>query len=207
MLENGMLEAGTKLVVASHNEGKVREISELLSPFGLEVVSAAKLGLPEPVEDGETFAANALIKAQAAAQKSGLVALSDDSGLAVDALDGAPGIYSARWAGEAKDFALAMRNVEEAMAAKGAKTPKDRKAHFVCALCLAKPTGTHEIYLGRVDGVMVWPPRGNNGFGYDPVFQCKGYDITFGEMEPDAKHTISHRADAFAKMIKAQFSA
>jgi len=200
-----MLEPGSKLVVASHNKGKVREIGELLKPYGLEVVSAGELGLPEPVEDGETFAANALIKAKAVAEKSGLVALSDDSGLAVDALDGAPGIYSARWAGEAKDFALAMRNVEEALAAKGAKRPEQRRAHFVCALCLATPEGTHEIYEGRVDGTLVWPPRGENGFGYDPVFQCEGYDITFGEMEPEAKHAISHRADAFAKMIKAQF--
>ncbi len=200
-----MLEAGTKLVVASHNAGKVREIGELLEPFGLEVISAGELGLPEPVEDGDTFAANALIKALAAAEASGFVALSDDSGLAVDALDGAPGIYSARWAGESKDFALAMRNVEEALAAKGAKTDDQRRAHFVCSLCLAKPDGTHEIYEGRVDGALVWPPRGENGFGYDPVFQCDGYDITFGEMEPDAKHAISHRANAFKKMIKAQF--
>lgn len=200
-----ILKPGTKLVVASHNQGKVREIGHLLEPFGLEVVSAGDLNLPEPVEDGETFAANALIKARAAAEKSGLVALSDDSGLAVDALEGAPGIYSARWAGDGKDFALAMRNVEEALAGKGAKTPDQRKAHFVCALCLVEPDGSHEIYEGRVDGTLVWPPRGENGFGYDPVFQCDSYDITFGEMEPDAKHAISHRAAAFKKMIKAQF--
>lgn len=202
-----MLEPGSKLVVASHNQGKVREIGVLLEPFGLEVISAGELGLPEPVEDGETFAANALIKAQAAAEKSGLVALSDDSGLAVDALDGAPGIYSARWAGDGKDFALAMRNVEEALAAKGAKLPEQRRAHFVCALCLATPDGQHEIYEGRVDGTLIWPPRGENGFGYDPVFQCDDHDITFGEMDPDAKHAISHRANAFAKIIKAQFGA
>jgi len=200
-----MLEPASKLVVASHNQGKVREISALLQPYGLEVISAGELGLPEPVEDGDTFAANALIKAKAAAQKSGLVALSDDSGLVVDALDGAPGIYSARWAGDGKDFALAMRNVEEALAAKGAKTPDQRRAHFVCALCLATPDGACEVYEGRVDGTLIWPPRGKNGFGYDPVFQCDGYDITFGEMDPQAKHAISHRADAFAKMIKAQF--
>lgn len=200
-----MLEAGGKLVVASHNAGKVREIGELLAPYHMQVMSAAELGLPEPVEDGATFAANALIKARSAAEKSGFMALSDDSGLAVDALDGAPGIYSARWAGEGKDFALAMRNVEEALSAKGAKTPQDRRAHFVCALCLAAPDGTHAIYEGRVDGTLVWPPRGENGFGYDPVFLCDGYDITFGEMDPAAKHAISHRADAFAKMIKAQF--
>ena len=202
-----MLIAGAKLVVASHNEGKVREIRDLLARHGLNVVSAAELDLPEPVEDGETFAANALIKAKAAAEKSGLVALSDDSGLAVDALDGAPGIYSARWAGEGKDFALAMRNVEEALSAKGAKSPDDRRAHFICALCLAKPDGSHAIYEGRVDGTLVWPPRGENGFGYDPVFQCDDYDITFGEMDPQAKHAISHRADAFEKLIKGQFGA
>jgi len=202
-----MLEAGSKLVVASHNAGKVREIGDLIRPFGLEVISAAELNLPEPVEDGDTFAANALIKAKAAAESSGLVALSDDSGLVVDALDGAPGIYSARWAGEGKDFALAMRNVEEALASKEAKTPEQRRAHFVCALCLAKPDGSHEIYEGRVDGSLIWPPRGKNGFGYDPVFQCDGYDITFGEMEPDAKHAISHRAMAFKKMMEAQFGA
>jgi len=202
-----MLEPGSKLVVASHNQGKVREIGILLGPFGLEVISAGELGLPEPVEDGDTFAANALIKAQAAAEKSGFVALSDDSGLAVDALDGAPGIYSARWAGENNDFALAMRNVEEALAGKGATAPEQRKGHFICALCLATPDGTHEVYEGRIDGTLVWPPRGENGFGYDPVFQCDGYDFTFGEMEPEAKHAISHRSDAFAKMIKAQFGA
>ncbi|HFC05319.1 MAG TPA: RdgB/HAM1 family non-canonical purine NTP pyrophosphatase, partial [Rhizobiales bacterium] len=196
-----------KLVVASHNQGKVREIGELLAPYGLDVVSAGELGLAEPIEDGDTFAANALIKAKAAAEKSGLTALSDDSGLAVDALDGAPGIFSARWAGENSDFALAMRNVEEALAAKGAKLPEQRRAHFVCALCLAGPDGAYEIYEGRVDGTMVWPPRGENGFGYDPVFQADGYDITFGEMEPDAKHAISHRADAFAKLIRARFGA
>ncbi|HFC04940.1 MAG TPA: RdgB/HAM1 family non-canonical purine NTP pyrophosphatase, partial [Rhizobiales bacterium] len=197
--QSAILEAGSKLVVASHNKGKVGEIADLLGPYGLKVISAAELDLPEPVEDGKTFAANALIKAKAAADQSGLVALSDDSGLAVDALDGAPGIYSARWAGDGKDFALAMRNVEEALAAKGAKTPDQRRAHFVCALCLATPDGHHEIYEGRVDGTLVWPPRGENGFGYDPVFLCDGYDITFGEMDPDAKHAISHRADAFKK--------
>ncbi len=200
-----MLERGSKLVVASHNQGKVREIGDLLQPYGLDVISAADLSLPEPIEDGTTFAANALIKAQEAAKSSGFAALSDDSGLAVDALDGAPGIFSARWAGENKDFSLAMRNVEEALTAKGAKSPEQRRAHFVCALCLATPDGEHEIYEGRVDGTLVWPPRGENGFGYDPVFQCDGHDITFGEMDPQAKHAISHRANAFAKMIKAQF--
>lgn len=202
-----MLEAGTKLVVASHNKGKVREIGDLLQPYGLEVVSAADLDLPEPVEDGDSFAANALIKAKSAAEKSGLVALSDDSGLAVDALAGAPGIFSARWAGPDSDFALAMRNVEEALAAKRATAPDQRRAHFVCALCLCRPDGTSQTYEGRVDGTLVWPPRGENGFGYDPVFQADGYAITFGEMEPAAKHAISHRAKAFALLMKDQFGA
>lgn len=200
-----MLKDAKKLVVASHNKGKVREIGDLLTPFGLEVVSAGDLGLPEPVEDGDSFAANALIKAKSAAEKSVLLALSDDSGLVVDALDGAPGIYSARWAGEAGDFTMAMRNIEEALVAKGATTSDQRKAHFVCALCLAAPDGSHKIYEGRVDGTLVWPPRGENGFGYDPMFQGEGYDLTFGEMEPAAKHAISHRANAFALLIKDQF--
>ncbi len=200
-----MLKRGSKLVVASHNQGKVREIGDLIAPFDIKAVSASELGLPEPVEDGKTFAANALIKAQAAASASGLIALSDDSGLAVDALGGDPGIYSARWAGPTKDFSLAMRNVEEALSAKGAITPDQRKAHFVCALCLATPDGEHVIYEGRVDGALVWPPRGKNGFGYDPVFLCDGYDITFGEMEAQAKHAISHRADAFKQLMQAQF--
>ena len=196
------LKPGTRIVVASHNQGKVREINALIEPHGLSAVSAAELGLPEPVEDGKTFAANALIKAQAAAKASGLLALSDDSGLAVNALNGDPGIYSARWAGEEKDFGLAMRNVEEALQAKNAS---DRSAHFVCALCLCTPDGEHEIHEGRVDGKMIWPPRGENGFGYDPSFLPDGYDITFGEMDPDAKHKISHRARAFALLMAKHF--
>ena len=202
-----MLEKGTKLVVASHNKGKVKEIADLIEPFGIDVVSAGELGLPEPVEDGDSFAANALIKALAAAKETGLVALSDDSGLAVDALDGAPGIHSARWAGADKDFNMAMRNIEEAIVAKGATTPQKRGAHFVCALCLCAPDGSHEIYQGTIEGKLVWPPRGKNGFGYDPIFLADGYDITFGEMEPDAKHAISHRANAFKLLMKAQFGA
>lgn len=200
-----MLEAGQTLAVASHNPGKVSEISDLLVPYGLKVVSAGDLGLPEPVEDGDTFAANAAIKAKAAARASGHVALSDDSGLAVDALDGAPGIHSARWAGPEKDFALAMRNVEEALTTKGATMPQDRRAHFVCALCLAAPDGRHTIYEGRVDGTLVWPPRGTKGFGYDPVFLADGLDQTFGEIDPARKHAISHRARAFALMVEDQF--
>ena len=199
------LDPGSKLVVASHNKGKVAEINDLIAPYGLKAVSAGDLGLPEPVEDGKTFADNAIIKARAAASASGLVALSDDSGLAVDALDGAPGIHSARWAGPSKDFAAAMRNLEEALVAKGAIRPEDRKAHFVCALCLAAPDGETEGFEGRVDGTLVWPPRGNAGFGYDPVFLADGHDVTFGEMDPADKHAISHRARAFQLLMKAHF--
>jgi XTP/dITP diphosphohydrolase len=199
------LGAGDRLVVASHNEGKVREINDLIAPFGVEAVSAGALGLPEPEETGLTFADNAVLKASAAAAASGLTALSDDSGLAVDALDGAPGICSARWAGPERDFALAMRNLEEKLQAGGATAPAARKAHFVCALCIAAPAGETEVFEGRVDGQLVWPPRGARGFGYDPVFQPDGYDITFGEMAPDAKHAISHRAVAFGKLIAALF--
>lgn len=199
------LETGERLVVASHNKGKVREINDLIQPFGVEAISAGELDLPEPEETGLTFADNAILKAVAAANSSGLMALSDDSGLAVDALEGAPGIYSARWAGPEKDFSLAMRNIEEKLQASGAITPADRKAHFVCALCVADPDGATEVYEGHVHGQLVWPPRGSKGFGYDPMFQPNGYDITFGEMEPDAKHAISHRAVAFNKLIAALF--
>ena len=199
------LEPGTRIVVASHNRGKVAEINDLIRPFGLSAVSAGELDLPEPVEDGASFAENAIIKAVAASAESGLVALSDDSGLAVDILDGAPGIHSARWAGPEKDFALAMRNLEEAMNARGAVSASERTAHFVCALCLASPDGEHEVFEGRVDGTLVWPPRGRNGFGYDPVFVADGHDITFGEMDPDEKHAMSHRARAFELLMKAHF--
>lgn len=199
------IEPGTTLVVASHNPGKVREINDLVAPFSVKAIAAGELNLPEPEETGTTFAENAILKAKAAAEAAGMVALSDDSGLAVDALDGAPGIYSARWAGPEKDFALAIRNLEEKLQAKGATTPHERSAHFVCALCLAWPDGETEVYEGRVNGTLVWPPRGHKGFGYDPVFQPDGHDITFGEMDPVAKHAISHRADAFNKLIAATF--
>ena len=190
-----------KLVLATHNPGKVREIGTLLAPFGVEVVSAGDLGLPEPVEDGETFAANAEIKARAAAEASGLPALSDDSGLAVAALGGDPGIHSARWAGPDKDFTLAMRTVEDKLSGQD-----DRRAHFVCALALCWPDGHLEVFEGTVNGTLVWPPRGDKGFGYDPVFMGDGYAITFGEMEPAEKHRISHRADAFGKLVAACFA-
>jgi len=192
--------AGGRLVVASHNAGKVREIEDLLRPFDVDCVSAARLGLPEPEETGTTFVANAELKARAAAGASGLPALADDSGLCVAALGGEPGIYSARWAGPGKDFALAMRKVEERLAG-GA----DRRAHFVAALCLAWPDGRAESFVGEVHGELVWPPRGSKGFGYDPMFLPGGAALTFGEMEPDAKHAISHRAIAFAKLVDACF--
>ena len=194
--------AGGKLVIASHNRGKVREIAELLAAFGADVVSAGDRGLDEPEETGESFAANAELKARAAAEASGLPALSDDSGLVVPALGGAPGIHSARWGGEGRDFALAMRKVEEALACKA-----DRRAHFVCALSLCWPDGTCDTFEGTVHGTLVWPPRGECGFGYDPIFVPDGYAVTFGEMEPAAKHAISHRADAFRKLFAACFAA
>ncbi len=196
----------TKLVVASHNEGKVREIRDLLAPFGVTTLSASELGLPEPEETGVTFAQNAALKARAAAQASQMIALADDSGLAVDALGGAPGIYSARW-GElpegGRDFNFAMARVyEEMKAVGGAKT-----AQFICALALSFPDGKTHIYEGKVEGNIVWPPRGTKGFGYDPIFRATGDRQTFAQIDQQEKHAKSHRADAFAKFIKAWFSA
>ena len=187
------------LVVASHNPGKVREINDLLAPLGIETKGAAELGLIEPEETGTTFAANAELKARAAADVSGLPALADDSGLAVAALDGAPGIYSARWAGPNKSFAFAMARVENELKRKGAK---DLTAKFVCALALAEPRGACDIFEGEVQGRLVFPPRGTRGFGYDPIFIAEGMDKTFGEIEPDVKHGMSHRARAFAKLLE-----
>jgi XTP/dITP diphosphohydrolase len=201
-----------RLVIATHNAGKLREMRELLAPFGIEPVSAGELGLPEPDEPGTMYAENAAIKAHAAARASGLPALADDSGVAVDALDGAPGIFSARWAGGAKDFAAAMARVEAELAKRGAATPNLRKAHFVSALCLAWPDGHEEIFEGRIFGTLVWPPRGTLGFGYDPMFQPDGFDRTFGEISSEEKHGISwegepkalsHRARAFVALAKA----
>jgi XTP/dITP diphosphohydrolase len=190
-----------KIVVASHNPGKVREIADLLRPLGIVTVSAGELDLPEPEETETTFEGNARLKAEAAAEASGLAALSDDSGLCVDALGGAPGIFSARWAGPAKDFKIAMQKVEHELRDRYALSPDQRKAHFVCALCLAIPGHEPVVYRGEVHGLMVWPPRGDKGFGYDPVFQPEGHQITFGEMDPDAKHAMSHRARAFALLV------
>jgi len=199
-----------RLIVASHNAGKVREISALVQPFGVETISAGDLGLPEPEETGKTFIANAELKAVASAKAAGDVALADDSGLVVPALDGQPGIYSARWAidpatGE-RDFAYGMKKLWDALDEKG---PTDRSAYFVCVLTLAWPDeggkNHTESFEGRVYGKLVWPTRGEKGFGYDPMFVADGHDITFGEMDPDQKHAISHRADAFSQMIKACF--
>lgn len=193
---------GGRLVIASHNPGKVREIAALLAGHGLEFVSAAELDLPEPEETGTTFVMNAELKARSAADLSGLPALADDSGLCVDALGGDPGIFSARWAGETKDFGVAMERIEAKLAAiDGA----ERSAHFICALALAWPDGYVEWFEGRVDGTLVWPPRGKRGFGYDPMFLPDGGHETFGEMDPDAKHAISHRADAFRQLAEAVF--
>lgn len=189
---------GKKLVIASHNPGKVREIRDLFAAHAVEIIPAGDLGLAEPVEDGESFAANAGIKALAASRASGLPALADDSGLVVPALGGDPGIRSARWAGPGGDFATAMARVEAALPANA-----DRAAYFVCALCLAWPDGHTEVFEGRVHGRLVWPPRGERGFGYDPVFQPDGRGETFGEMDQGEKHAISHRAEAFRKLLAA----
>jgi XTP/dITP diphosphohydrolase len=194
--------ADDRLVIASHNAGKVREIADLLAPYGIAVVPAAELGLDEPAETGTSFTENAVLKARAAAAAAGLPALADDSGLSVRALGGVPGIHSARWAGPAGDFHAAMRRVEREIA-----NQEDRHAHFVCVLALCWPDGHCETFEGRVDGTLVWPPRGERGFGYDPVFLPDGGAETFGEMEPDAKHAISHRARAFHRLTAACFGA
>ena len=188
------LAAGERLVVASHNPGKLVEIEELLAPFGIVTVGAAALGLPEPEETGQTFEENALLKARAAATASGLVAIADDSGLVVPALAGAPGIYSARWAGPGKDFRVAMRRVERELG------DGDNRAHFVAVLALAWPDGREAIFRGEAHGQLRFPPSGERGFGYDPIFVPDGCDETFGEMDPNLKHRISHRAHAFAKL-------
>jgi len=196
---------GTRLVVASHNPGKVSEIRELVAPWGLSVVSAADLRLPEPEETGSTFKANAEIKALAAASAAGLPALSDDSGLEVDMLDGAPGVHSARWAGPGKDFKLAMHCVAEQVRERGGWVQRPGpRANFTAVLCLAWPGGAAEAFEGKVYGHLVWPPRGTKGFGYDPMFVADGEKLTFGEMEPARKHAISHRARAFALFSRAR---
>jgi len=205
-----------KIVVATHNAGKLAEIRELLAPYGLEAVSAGELGLPEPPETGTTFEENAYTKAFAAASATGLPALSDDSGLEVDALGGRPGVYTADWAekpdGSGRDFQMAMQKVEDLLQEKGATEPARRSGRFVAVLCLAWPNGGAEYFRGEVEGTLVWPPRGDRGFGYDPVFQPDGYEQTFGEMSAGEKHSweagrgdlgLSHRARAFARFVTA----
>jgi len=201
------------IIVASHNAGKIREIEDLIGPFGFSAKSAAELNFEEPDETGTTFEENATIKALASAKASGLPALSDDSGLVIDALDGAPGVYTANWAETAdgtRDFAMAMEKVEKALAEKGVTEARDRTARFVSVLCLAWPDGHTELFRGEVEGHVVWPPRGQKGFGYDPVFQPEGYETTFGEISAEEKHgwkpgdanALSHRARAFKIFVE-----
>jgi XTP/dITP diphosphohydrolase len=198
------------VVIATQNPGKLAEMRELLAPYGIAAQSAGELGLPEPKETGTTFAANARLKAMAAAKATGKVAFADDSGLVVDALDGEPGIHSARWAGPDKDFRFAMNKIQTLLIERGARVPKQRRCHFVAALCLAWPDGHTEEFEGRVDGVAVWPPRGDKGFGYDPLLMPDGHDRTFGQMSAEEKHSLppkgkglSHRARAFVKLAEA----
>ena len=199
-----------RLLIATHNPGKLKEMRELLAPYKIDAISAGDMGLSEPEETGTTFRENARIKADAAAKASGLPAFADNSGLVVDALDGAPGIHSARWAGPDKNFRRAMENVEAKLHERGATNPAQRGAHFVSALCVAWPDGHLEEFEGRVDGTIVWPPRGDKGFGYDPVFLPDGHGRTFGEMPSEEKHGLppngkglSHRARAFLKLAEA----
>ncbi|HSG34610.1 MAG TPA: RdgB/HAM1 family non-canonical purine NTP pyrophosphatase, partial [Sphingomonadaceae bacterium] len=200
-----------KLVIATHNAGKLKEIAALLEPHGVDCISAGSLGLPEPAETGRTFVENALIKARAAAEASGIVSLADDSGLSVAALDGRPGVYTADWAQRqwfegppGRDWYMAMGKIEGMLAEMGPETPRD--AWFSCVLALAWPDGEQAVYEGRVDGSLTWPPRGNQGFGFDPVFLPAGYSETFGELDPAEKHRISHRAAAFARLVADQFA-
>lgn len=194
---------GSRLVVASHNPGKLREIADLIRPFGLEAVSAGSLGVSEPEETETTFAGNARLKALHSSRTTGLPALSDDSGLEVEALGGDPGVYSARWAGPGKDFGVAMKRVADLLDEKGAWAGAGPRANFTAALCLAWPDGETEVFEGRVFGRLVWPARGPRGFGYDPMFLADGETETFGEMEPEKKHAISHRARAFKLFVSA----
>ncbi len=191
------LKRGDRLVVASHNPGKVWEIHKLLGPYGLDAVSAGEFGLTEPEETETTFRGNAQLKAMFAAKATGLPALADDSGIEIDALDGAPGVYTADWAGADRDFSIAMQRVHDEMAARGAWKDPTPRANFISLLCLAWPDGATEFFEGKVYGHIEWPPRGTNGFGYDPIFVADGHTLTFGEMEPAEKYAISHRTRAF----------
>jgi XTP/dITP diphosphohydrolase len=204
------LRRGDRLVLATHNAGKLSELKELLEPFGLDLLSAGELGLPEPDETGTTFEENARIKAHATAKATGEISLADDSGLCVDAIGGKPGVYTADWAATpaGRDYRMAMKRVEDLLQATGATSPGLRKGSFNATLCLAHPDGRDVLFVGTVDGTLVWPPRGDKGFGFDPVFMPDGYDITFGEMPSDRKHSwspgqagLSHRARAFAKFV------
>lgn len=197
------LQRGAELVVASHNAGKIREIDDLMRPYAIATASAGALGISEPEETEATFAGNARLKALHCARASGRPALADDSGLEVQALAGAPGIYSARWAGPDKDFEAAMARVERELASQNATEPPQRRANFTAALCLAWPDGEAHVFEGKVHGQLVWPPRGGKGFGYDPMFLADGESLTFGEMEPLRKHAISHRARAFKLFVAA----
>jgi XTP/dITP diphosphohydrolase len=198
------LQRGDTLVIATHNQGKLREFAGLVAPHGLKAVSSGDLGLPEPEETGDSFEANARLKAIAAAKAAGLPALADDSGVAVDALAGAPGIYSARWAGPTRDFTIAMAKVEEELRERQADAAADRRARFVAVVALASPDGESETWRGETEGTLIWPPRGANGFGYDPMFEPAGHDRTFGEMSAEEKHAFSHRARAFALFAAAK---
>jgi XTP/dITP diphosphohydrolase len=213
MADKLTLRRGDRLLLATHNAGKLREIRELLSGFGLDIVSAGELNLPEPDETGTTFIENARLKAHAAAQATGMIALADDSGLSVEALGGQPGVYTANWAGSGsastgRDYSVGMRRVEDALQAAGATTPRERRGAFNCTFCLAHPDGREQFYVGKVEGTMVWPPRGEQGHGFDPMFMPDGYDITFGEMPAEMKHSwapgkqgLSHRARAFSLFV------
>jgi XTP/dITP diphosphohydrolase len=205
------LKRGEKLLIATHNAGKLSEFRELFNPLGIVLISAGDLNLPEPEETGTTFVENARLKAHAAAKAADMVALADDSGLCVDALDGEPGVYTADWAAtpNGRDYQMAMRRVEDRLQAIGANSPGLRKGSFNATLCLAAPDGRDDLYVGQVTGTMVWPPRGDKGFGFDPMFMPDGFDITFGEMPSSAKHSwapgqvgLSHRARAFAKFVE-----
>lgn len=194
-----------KIVIATHNKGKLEEFAALLKPYGVEAVSAGALGLPEPVETENTFAGNARIKALSAMTASGLIAVSDDSGLCVEALDGEPGVYTADWAGPDRDWNRAMRLVEEKLAARGATTPDKRRAYFACTLCVIWPDGEERIYEGRAHGTLAWPPRGQLGHGYDPMFVPDGETRTFAELAPEEKNRISHRARALEQLVRDLF--
>ena len=193
---------GQKIVIATHNQGKLAEFAELLEPHGVSAVSAGELGLAEPEETETTFAGNARIKAVAAMKASGLIALSDDSGLCVEALAGEPGVYTADWAGPDRDWTRAMRLVEEKLQAKGAVTPEQRKAYFACTLCVVWPDAQERIFEGRAHGTLTWPPRGQLGHGYDPMFVADGQSLTFAELDPAEKNRISHRAKALEKLVR-----